>query len=599
MPNTALQPIRAGLAALADLARRPQRQLQPPSQSGARQPSGKHGAPSDRLLTWGQTCLYALPVLYLALFFLYPLAAILRISLAPEGRLDLDPWRALAQDGYYRRVLWFTTWQAAASTALTLGLGLPAAYAFARYRFPGKEVLRALTTVPFVLPALVVAAAFNSLLGPRGAVNDWLARLGAPPLALMHTIWIILLAHVFYNATVVVRIVGGFWANLDPRLEEAARVLGANRWRTWQRVTLPLLAPAIAAAALLVFLFCFTSFGVILILGGPRFATLEVEIYTQAVYLLRLPIAAALSLLQMAITFAVMWLYTRLQARMITPLNFRPQRTTQRPVRTWRARAFLAISVGPLLILLITPLLALVTRALTGPEGWSLRYFQELSINRRGSVLFVPPSVAISNSLTFALATVGLSLLVGVISAYLLARPRRGLGSLLDPLFMLPLGTSAVTLGFGFIVALDRPPLNLRTSPALIPLAHTLVAFPFVVRSLLPILRGLQPRLREAAAVLGATPARVWLRIDLPIVGRAVLVGAVFAFTISLGEFGATALIARPEMPTMPVVIFRLLGQPGALSYGQALAMSTLLMAACLIGLVGIERLRVGEIGEF
>ena len=115
----------------------------------------------DRLLAWGQTCLYALPILYLALFFLYPLAAILRISLAPEGRLDLSPWRALIQDGYYRRVLWFTTWQATASTALTLALGLPAAYAFARYRFPGKEVLRALTTVPFVLPALVVAAAAN------------------------------------------------------------------------------------------------------------------------------------------------------------------------------------------------------------------------------------------------------------------------------------------------------------------------------------------------------------------------------------------------------------------------------------------------------
>jgi thiamine transport system permease protein len=164
---------------------------------------------------------------------------------------------------------------------------------------------------------------------------------------------------------------------------------------------------------------------------------------------------------------------------------------------------------------------------------------------------------------------------------------------------MLPLGTSAVTLGFGFIIALDEPPLNLRASLLLLPLAHTLVAFPFVVRSLLPALRGIKPSLREAASVMGASPWRVWRQVDLPIVGRALLVGAVFAFTISMGEFGATTLIARPQTPTMPVAIYRFLGQPGALNYGQALAMSTLLMLVCAAGMIAIERFRVGEIGEF
>ncbi len=545
---------------------------------------------------------FLLPLAYLAVFFFYPLFEIFRASLAPEGYPDLRPLRALIADGYYGRVLWFTTWQAAASTALTLALGLPAAYAFARYAFPGKTLLRALTTIPFVLPTLVVATAFTSLLGPRGWLNQGLMRLlhlPQPPINLTHTIWIILLAHAFYNATVIVRIVGGFWANLDPRLEEAARVLGADRWRTFRRITLPLLGPALAAASLLVFLFCFTSFGVILVLGGPRFATLEVEIYRQAVHLFHLPIAAALAIVQMVITFGVMWLYTRLQARTAVPLNFRPQRATQRPARGWRARAMLIFSLGALLLILLTPLLALVERSFATEGGRSLRFYGELFFNRRGSILFVPPIEAIRNSLAFALATVGLSLLIGVIGAYLLARPRRGLGTFLDPMLMLPLGTSAVTLGFGFILALDQPPLNLRTSPALVPLAHTLVAFPFVVRALLPVLRGLNPHWREAAAVLGATPAQRWRRVDLPIVGRAVLIGAVFAFTISMGEFGATALIARPEFPTMPVAIYRFLGQPGALNYGQALAMSTLLMAVCVLGLLLIERFRYRDIGEF
>ena len=164
---------------------------------------------------------------------------------------------------------------------------------------------------------------------------------------------------------------------------------------------------------------------------------------------------------------------------------------------------------------------------------------------------------------------------------------------------MLPLGTSAVTLGLGFIVALDTPPLDLRASPVLLPLAHTLVALPFVVRSLVPALRSIRPRLRQAAAVLGASPAQVWREIDLPLVGRAVIVAATFAFTLSLGEFGATSVIARPEHPTVPIVIYRLIGQPGALNYGQALALSTILMVVCAAGILAIERLRVGEVGEF
>ncbi len=543
-----------------------------------------------------------LPLIFLSLFFFYPLLAIFRLSLAPQGSLDLTALSKLVSTTYYARTLWFTTWQAAVSTLLTVVLAMPAAYVFARYRFPGKGLLQAVTTGPFVMPTIVVAAAFNALLGPRSRLNLALMALFGlqrPLINLQHTLWIILLAHVFYNYTVVLRIVGGFWANLNPRLEEAARVLGANRWRVFWQVTLPLLAPALVAAALLVFIFCFTSFGVVLILGGPRFATLEVEIYRQTVHLFNLPLAATLSLAQVTLTLAMTSVYTRLQARTARPLHLRPQQTTQRRPTRWRDRALVGGNVVFMVVLLLTPLLALAERSLWTGRGYALTNYSELFINRRGSVFFVPPVEAVRNSLTFAALTVVLALALGVIGAYLLAERGSRLSRWLDPVFMLPLGTSAVTLGFGYIIALDRPPLNLRTSPLLIPIAHTLVAFPFVVRAVLPVLRGIHPHLRESASVLGASPARVWREIDLPIVGRALLVGAVFAFTISMGEFGATSLIARPQMPTMPVAIYRFLGQPGALNYGQALAMSTLLMLVCAAGFLGIERFRYGEVGEF
>lgn len=559
-----------------------------------------------------------LPLVFLLLFYFYPLISILTLSFAPEGQFSLEPLGKLfglsGGTPRYLETLWFTTWQAALSTLLTVALALPGAYVFARYDFPGKSLVQALTTVPFVLPTIVVSLAFTALLGPRGLVNLALMRLlelEQPPLNLQHTLVIILLAHVFYNYTLVLRIVGTYWSNLDPRLEEAARMLGSGRWRAFWEVTLPLLTPSVGAAALLVFIFDFTSFGVILVLGGPRFATLEVAIYRQTVHYLNLPLAATLSLIQILFTFGLMAAYTRLQARATLPVEQRSRRATQRRPQTWRERLMVGGNVGLMLIMLVTPLGALVERSLTLGGGVSLTFYRELFRNPRGSVFYVPPVAAVRNSVGFALATVGLSVVLGLMAASILDNRAAGAGRetgsgasrwlrrLLDPILMLPLGTSAVTLGLGYIVALDEPPLNLRTSPLLVILAHTLVALPFVVRSVLPALRSIQPQLREAAALMGASPWRVWREVDLPIVARAVLVGAVFAFTVSMGEFGATSLIARPERPTMPVAIYRFLGRPGTVNYGQALAMSTLLMLVCTVGFLAIEHFRVGEMGEF
>ncbi len=520
--------------------------------------------------------LLLLPLLFLALFYFYPLAAIFGASFAGSAWADVT---ARLCSTTTLRVLGFTFGQATLSTALTLLLGLPGAYVFARYEFPGKALLQALATVPFVLPTVVVAAAFTALLGSSSPLR--------------YTLGAILLAHIFYNVTLVLRMVGGFWANLDPRLEEAARTLGASPWRAFREVTLPLLAPALGAAALLVFVFCFTSFGVILILGGPRFATLEVEIYRQTIAFANLPLAAALGLLQLLITLALTLTYTRLQARLARPLELRPQWATQRRPHKPAEIALLLATVTLLGLLLAAPPLTLVARSFDG----GLRYYAALFENPRRSIFYVPPIAAVWNSVRFALATMALALLLGLLTSLALYRQRQGW--LLDALFMLPLGTSAVTLGLGYLLGMSRPPLALRGTPLLIICGHTLVALPFVVRSLLPALHSIRPTLREAAATLGAPPARVFVEVDLPIIQRALAVGGVFAFTVSMGEFGATSMIARPELPTLPIAIYRFLSLPGAMNYGQALAMSTLLMAVCVVGFVAMERLRPPGVQTF
>jgi thiamine transport system permease protein len=556
--------------------------------------------------------LWLLPLVFLLLFYFYPLGSILETSLARSAGGLGTPFSQALTSPVVRKVLGFTIGQATLSTLLTLLLGLPGAYLLARYDFRGKSLLQALSGIPFVLPTLVVAAAFFALLGPRGWINLLLMMLfglDSPPLKFTNTLTAILVAHVFYNTTIVLRMVGDFWSHLDPRMEQAAQMLGANRWQTLRQVTLPLLMPAISAAALLVFIFDFTSFGVILILGGPRFATLEVEIYYQTISLFNLPLAAVLSLLQLVCTLALTVLYSRLSARLAIPRSLKPRGLTQRRLLTTRSRLLAGGMIVSLLGLMVLPLVALALRSVTSIGGGrnastgfalTLAYYQELTINRTSSIFYVSPATAILISLGYAAATVVIALALGLPASWALASDRKArINRWLDPVLMLPLGTSAVTLGLGFIVALDKPPLDLRASPMLVPIAHTLVAFPFVVRSLTPALQSIRPQLRQAAAVLGASPRQVFRFVDLPLIGRALLVAATFAFSISLGEFGATALIARPEYPTVPLAIYRLISQPGALNYGQALALSTILMAVTASGMLAIERFRIADVGEF
>ncbi len=538
--------------------------------------------------------LLLLPLLFLALFYVWPLLSILVLGLAPDGTLALEQlWQLVSP--WHLNVLAFTIVQALLSTVITIALALPAAWVCVRWSFPGRSMLLSLSTLAFVLPTVVVAAAFSALIGSRGLVNDLLRHLLAldgVPLRLEGTLAIILIAHVFYNFAVALRIIAGYWANRSTMHEDAARVLGAQGWRLWWEVRLPLLRPALLAAAALIFIFTFTSFGVIVILGELRFSTLEVEIYLQAVNLFNLPVAAGLSIVQITLMFVLMLVYSRLRQRL--PMALRAAQAP-RP-QGWRQWLAVSAAGGFTLILLAAPLLALVIRSLSGAEGLTGAWYAALSQDVRGSVLFVPPVQAVGNSLFFALCTTAIALVLGLLAASLMQRRNR---RWLDPLFMLPLATSAVTLGFGFIVALDEPPLDLRASPLLIPIAHTLVALPFVVRSILPSLDSISPSLRESASVLGATPWQVWRQIDLPLVSRGLLVGAIFAFTISMGEFGASLFIARPANATIPVVIYRLLGQPGTMNMGQAMAMSVILLLTCSLGFVVIERVQRAGSGAF
>ena len=552
--------------------------------------------------TWRAALFWLLPAAFLGYFFYQPLLAIFNLLISPEWGFDLAAldWSQVWEP------LRFTVFQATLSTLLTLVIGLAGAWLFAQFDFPGKKTLKLLSTLPFILPTVVVAAGFNALLGPRGWLNLGLMalfNLDSPPIQFLNTFGAILTAHVFYNTTIVIRVVSNAWTRQNARLQQAAQVLGASPWRTFREVTLPLLRPAILSATLLVFLFNFTSFGVILMLGGPQYATLEVDIYIQAMHLLNLPLAAILSILQLICTLAITIGHNRLSRNDTLATSSRSQGLQPRKPKRGFQTVVVVLLVMALFTLLVSPLAALALRSVVKLDanrgergeiqrGFTLQYYKALWENPRNSLFYVPPIDAARNSLTFALITIAIAVTLGLLVAYA-QKQRSALNNVLDPLMMLPLGASAITLGLGFIIVFNKPPFSTLTFPILLPIAHSLIALPFVVRTLGPALQSIPPSLRNAARVLGARPARVWWEVDLPLLAPSLLVSMIFALTISLGEFGATSFLTRPQYPTLPVAIYRYISQPGALNYGQALAMSTLLMLVCAAGIFLIERLRL------
>jgi thiamine transport system permease protein len=410
------------------------------------------------------------------------------------------------------------------------------------------------------LPTVVVGAAFLALLP-----SSWRGTAQA-----------MIVAHVFFNIAVVVRLVGPMVGLIPHDLVGAARTLGASPVRAARLVVLPLLKPALWSAAAVIFLFSFTSFGVAKLLGGPTHPTLEVEIARRATQLGDVSGAAALSAVQLGLLAVVIVLASRRQRRGAVELH---GATAPRSPRTRRERTMIGAVGAGVAVVVGAPIVALVSRSFDLGNGWSLAAWTELGTpgTRPGAGLGVDPLASIGASLRFAVVAALIATTIGFLAATAITNSPR-LGKLLDSGLMLPLGTSAVTIGLGMLIAFDTPPFDWRAQWWLVPLGHALVAVPFVVRAMLSVLRAIPGDLRAAAATLGATPIKAWWQVDARALRRPLVAAAGFSAAISLGEFGATTILTRSGSETLPIAIGRLLGRVGALPRAQAFAMATILL---------------------
>ena len=522
----------------------------------------------------------AVPLIFVGVFFAFPVATLLARGLGIDAGRLVD----VLTGSRFLGVIWFTLWQATVSAALSCLLAWPLTWAIANRRFAGRRIARVLVTVPFVLPTVVVAGAFIALMDRFG--------LDSGTIRLRHTVWVIVLAHAFFNVAVFVRSVGGFWGQLDRRPEEAARTLGAAPWQTFVEVTLPRLRPALLAALSLVFLFSFTSYAIISLLGGPRRSSIETEIFRYGVTRSDVSTAAALSVVQMVAVVVLVLLNQRLARRASTRQGLVADRAI--PLGSRRERFALGAILAGTATLLGLPLLVLVERSFATSDGYSLANYRGLV--DRVALLPISATDALVNSLLFAIAAAAIALVIGALASIAIVHGPRRAGRLVEVVMMLPLGTSAVTLGFGVLIALDRGWLDLRGSWWIVPITQSLIAIPFVIRGVVPVLRAIDPAVRAAAATLGAGPSVVRREIDWPIGGRALATGVGFAFAVSLGEFGATSFVGRrSDLLTVPLAIERLLGVPGAQLRGQAMALSVILMAVTAVVVFIGDRLHPGS----
>jgi thiamine transport system permease protein len=454
------------------------------------------------------------------------------------------------QDAYLRGRLAWSLLQAAVTCVVALALGLPIAWVLARREFAGRAwVLRALL-LPFVLPTLVAAIGVLALLGQGGRDTPWLLLYG----------------NVFFNLCVVVRVATDALEQVSASRVAAARSLGASPWRAFWRVEWPAIAPWLMSAMCLVFLVCFSGFGLALVLGGNRYATIEVEIYTLVAHELALAQASVLALWSMGIAAVVAWMYAVLERRLASAT--RHDRIARSPARGWRQHLAVGAALAVLALVCAAPLLAIGWRAAqAGADAWAV-------------LLEAETLEALWNTLRFTVASVALATLLGLLHA--LAAQRL---VLLRTLVFLPFVVSPVLVGFGLLLVYPQQSGSLW----MLVCAYALLAYPWVAKSVAARLDSLPAHYHDAARSLGASPLRVFWRVTLPLISGALRRGMAFAAATAVGEFAVTLFLSRPEWATLTTLIYQRMGRPGAANLDAAMVLSCLLMVLALLVFVLVE----------
>ncbi|MFW9903905.1 MAG: ABC transporter permease [Candidatus Thorarchaeota archaeon] len=498
--------------------------------------------------------------------------------------------------------LYWDIQQALVTTILCLIIGMPGSYALAHYQFPGRSLLRNLLTIPFILPPIVVLIGFITVFGHGSWINEiWKNLTGVLLIDIYNTYEGIILAHVFYNIPVIVRLTEIGWKNIDPELIAVGRSLKASRWQIFWKIQFPQLFPILAVASLLVFIYAFNSFAIVLVLGGVQYQTLEVRIYSLAKGTFDFNSAAALTLVQIFINIVIIIFYLYYSNKYEIPIrkqlwNFE-KKLVSKPLRISTILKVLSIFMYFIFVgvICVLPILGVFFASCTSSDGtFTLEYYTKLfNLNLRNFIGLAPQTM-IFNSIFFGIGVIFLALTLALLLNYgvnyettFKGTPKLTLRqSISGIIVILPLAVSSITLAFALFSLYRFTPIYENVSAAII-IAQTLIAFPFANRIIAGTRANIDPTIINVARSLGASRLRTFIKVELPLLLPGVIVAGLFSFAISIGEFGATSFLARANFATIPVGIYRLIDTR---NIGPAASFSTILVIITVISFTIIEK---------
>ena len=533
----------------------------------------------------------SLPLLFIGFFFYFPLSWIIKFAFFTDrNSFTLQYFSTIFKDPYTFFVVKFTFKEAFISALITLIIGFPGAFIISHYKFKGKSIILSLTTVPFVLPSVLVALGFIVLLGKNGYLNSFLINVlhFKNPVSILYTFPAIIIVHAFYNFPIILRVVGSAWDGLPDKLIFAAQSLGANRFQTFWKVTFPMLLPAIVSSFTLVFMFCFLSFVIILVIGGARFATIEVSIYTYYNIFSDFHMGSALALLQALFSITFVYIYMK-SGNVIRSGTFSKTVLPKKNLSNFPKDFLFSVSYFFFITLLILlPITVIFINAFYTPftHRFTINNFVNLFSSKFNYITGIPQIRVILNSFIFALLTMFLSTSLALGISYGIRNFKKGKNIFLS-FVMLPIAVSPITIALSFLIAFQRVNWVLNTFIA-IAVAHTLIALPFAVKIISPAVDSMPLSYVFAAESLGMNRIRAFFSVDLNILKKILLASLIFSFAISIGEFGATLMLYRNAYITMPVALYRFLS---GRHFGIASAMGALLAFISMLAFIAMDRI--------
>jgi len=541
----------------------------------------------------------ALPsLLLLFIIFLLPLISTLSRAFIVDNKLNVSSFFNIIKEPYTLRILLFTINQAFFSTLLSIVIALPGSYLLVNYNIKGRKLILAVCTIPFVLPAILVILGFVTFYGNNGFLNILLMKifnLSEPPLKILYSYKAIIIAHAFYNFPIILVLLTTFWENLDYKLELSSFVFGASKFQTFINITLPRLIVSLISSSLLVFLFCFTSFSIILVLGGgPKYTTMEVEIYRRARISMDLNSAASYALISILFCIIILIFYNIFQRKMNTKENIYNSvyKKEKKPVS--KIGLILSIIYTIFIILFVlSPIISIIIKSFLASTSrsansiFTLKWYKQLFGLSSTTGVMKSSFISIINSLKIAFIVAIISTPLSLSLAVASKKDKSNSSLFIELLSMLPLAVSSVIIGLGYYLISAK--LKSNVGLILVILAHLVIVLPFNIRAITPEMRKLPTSLVSSAMTLGATPFKAFLSIEVPLLKSSLISGAIFAFAISMGEVNATLILANSSITTIPVTMYRLIG---SYNFGGACALGTILILVCTIVFVSSEYLK-------